>query len=560
MGGYGKFQASALSCAASTNAMPAVFTDRPVRFALRLAFAILLLLGIVSCDSGGSSQQEQPTFGNLEGKVTQSNTDSPVSGVTVTVATDKDSLSSTTGSDGSYSINRVPTGRHTLIANKSDFETFETKVVIDENETTTNNISVTPSVESTTLTGRVAREDTEEGIEGVKVTVADQEDFTDASGKYQVNNVPQGTKDITAEKKGFINFQGEVFLSSNNKEFNIEMSKGWLLPESIDSDTTIKGSTVYVKNNVTVSNSELRLRRGTEIKFESEKGLTVDKGKIVTQGTKSERVILSSDQENTTRSIWSTIKLVESEARMENTVIKNAEVALSAQSEFSSSSISFEKVLIKRNKVGIGKKLSREGSISSVKFVDNGTAINGDYGSLFAPSVSDSKFKRNDTAVYGVSELRNVVFSENELAIEDFSADIVECSFLENENVFGEAPSGSDGFMFATISKSEFIENERAVIFDDGNIYNQEGIESSNFVGNKSLAFELPEDAVYDFFSFSQIENNFIKNNNGKTGVDTTRDGSGGQYSLYDCGLECSKISNPRKSSVESAGSDWQLY
>jgi len=158
-------------------------------------------------------------LGNIEGFVYQINTSITISGVLVEAG----GKSYTTGSNGYYKIEDISAGSITAKATKSDYEVYQQTLTIETNGMLQHDIYLTGSILSTNISGNIWDNDTNEPISGVKITIAGQIDYTDATGHYQLMNIPQGTFMINAEKEEYQTFEGEVFLSSNNKIFNIEL-------------------------------------------------------------------------------------------------------------------------------------------------------------------------------------------------------------------------------------------------------------------------------------------------------------------------------------------------
>lgn len=536
----------------------------------RTSVALLLSLAffsvtVVSCDSSGSSTEpeEDQEFGSLEGTVIQADTESPVSGVKVSVLADKDTLSSTTGSEGNYSINRVPTGRHTLRATKSDYETYNSEIGINENETSEVDINVTPSIESSTLTGTVRSKETEEGVEGVKVKIAGQEDFTDSNGDYQVNNVPQGTKDISANKEGYISFEGEVFLSSNNKEFDIEIRKGSILDSNV-SDTTIAElySPVYVTKEIVNLGGSVNIESNVEFKIEEGVKINIEEGADVkVNGSPNNEVIFESKLDEPYKGSWGGIE-VNGEISLKYANIKHANKGVHYENN---NCCSIEGVLFERNKKGISNARGG-GSILKSEFRNNNAAIN----------VSD----------FSEYVLRGVVAIDNEIVIERTdgygnyirnSISVYNSKFVGNNTINGEDDIDDYPFRISLENEMSRInefkrnvvkENEselQAVVFSDGPVEEEVEWIGNNFISNDGKAFNVAGEWGNDRgFEAKMFAENYIYANNGETSVDTSKSPSAqfqikvfedGDRSRPDCGTsgQC-KRRMPREEPNPDAG------
>jgi len=186
-----------------------------------LFFLISTFAVLSSCNEDKPTENGGTEYGTLEGKIYQVNTNVSLSGVSVEAG----GKSSTSTGDGLFKIENIQAGEITVRAIKTDYEIYEQTVTITANQTTEHDIYMTGSILTTNISGNVWDKDTNEPISGVKITIANQVDYTDASGHYQLPNLPQGTHDITAVKENYKLFEGRVFLSSSDKVFNIVLEK-----------------------------------------------------------------------------------------------------------------------------------------------------------------------------------------------------------------------------------------------------------------------------------------------------------------------------------------------
>ncbi|MBN2280932.1 MAG: carboxypeptidase regulatory-like domain-containing protein [Candidatus Marinimicrobia bacterium] len=152
-----------------------------------IIFLIIFLFNFYTCELLKPSK-----FGSIKGTVFHINTDVPISGVVVKC----DDISTTTSSDGKYVLEDVEIGSKTLKANKSDYEDYKQTIKIKENETLTLDIELTTSILGTNISGIITDIDFNLPVVNAKVTIAGQDDYTDATGHYQLTNIPQGTREI----------------------------------------------------------------------------------------------------------------------------------------------------------------------------------------------------------------------------------------------------------------------------------------------------------------------------------------------------------------------------
>lgn len=174
-----------------------------------LLFPIILIFTI-SCLCSNSPQPTQsithvPETGTITGRVTIGNGPG-VSGAQVTL-TDLPALSTTSDSDGYYTLQGVPPGDHIIMATISDGGSGQLSVHVRANETSQQDLTVypyTPAPETGTITGQVTDADGS-GIPDVKVTLTDLPAFTTTSGEngyYTLTEVPAGDHTIIATTSG----------------------------------------------------------------------------------------------------------------------------------------------------------------------------------------------------------------------------------------------------------------------------------------------------------------------------------------------------------------------
>lgn len=161
----------------------------------------------------------------VSGAVYYAGTSIPISGVTITIG----SFSTTTTTDGLFSIKHIASGVSNIIATKTGFDTFNRT----ESISSTNcvfNINLTSSTETKMLYGIVK---TVENITlaGIRIVVLNQDgtesgltDVTDLNGHYQIASVPQGTRLIKFKNENNLNtckeVSYEVYVANFDKSFD----------------------------------------------------------------------------------------------------------------------------------------------------------------------------------------------------------------------------------------------------------------------------------------------------------------------------------------------------
>ncbi len=142
-----------------------------------------------------------PTTGTISGTVKDTN-NNPIQGATV--STNTGGYTTTSASDGSYTLSAVAPGTYNVTASKAGYnsQTQSNKTVTAGQITTVNfNLTLVPG----TISGTV-KDASNNGIVGATVTTSpgNYSATTGSGGAYTINNVPQGTYDVTASKSGYL--------------------------------------------------------------------------------------------------------------------------------------------------------------------------------------------------------------------------------------------------------------------------------------------------------------------------------------------------------------------
>ena len=146
---------------------------------------------------------EPPATGSIQGSVTDSVTGKAVSGASVSVDTGQ---SNTTDTNGSYTLNNVPTGDHTVTVSASGYVKQQQQTSVTEGGNSTVNFALDPetSTGTGTVKGTVADANTGVKLSGVIITTdTDQSATTNKGGKYTIKDVLDGDHTVTASKDGY---------------------------------------------------------------------------------------------------------------------------------------------------------------------------------------------------------------------------------------------------------------------------------------------------------------------------------------------------------------------
>jgi uncharacterized surface anchored protein len=149
-----------------------------------------------------------PKPGSLAGRVTNLKGQGQP-GVTVAIPAQK--LTVATDRLGAYQFKELPPGDHEVIFTQGDRRVATTLVRVRSDETTTENVTVTPVVvepsKGGTIGGQVTDAVSKHPVGGVKIVVESGEltvlTITASDGRFTVTDLPPGTYRVSATKSGY---------------------------------------------------------------------------------------------------------------------------------------------------------------------------------------------------------------------------------------------------------------------------------------------------------------------------------------------------------------------
>ena len=150
------------------------------------------------------------TTGTVSGQVTDSATSAAISGAKVSYS----GGSTTTDSNGNYTLANVPTGSVSVTASASGYASSSQTVTVNQNAATTANFALT-STPTGTVTGAVTSSSSGAAISGAAVSYSGGSTTTDSTGHYTLSNVPTGTVSVTAAASGFNSSTQSVTVTQN---------------------------------------------------------------------------------------------------------------------------------------------------------------------------------------------------------------------------------------------------------------------------------------------------------------------------------------------------------
>lgn len=198
-----------------------------VRSLCCLALGILLLALLAGCGGGGGGSNLSGAVGRITGTVADLPLDqqSRAPGSSITITVDGTDITTQSGSDGSFVLDRVPIGMHTLVAQTSS-RACAVVVGVEENQET--NVGEMQLSESGQISGIVTAASDHQPIRGAVVAVTEmvydsagemphpvRVRRTNAQGSYTVPALPAGEYLVTISKDGFLTSSLDLTVAAN---------------------------------------------------------------------------------------------------------------------------------------------------------------------------------------------------------------------------------------------------------------------------------------------------------------------------------------------------------
>ena len=181
--------------------------------------AVLILIFILmfsNCGENSSNPESslEPQFGSIEGYVGFILTNAPISNAEVICGDQKES----TNSNGYFKLERIPIGLHTLTCKKEGFSLYLKEIELLPDILLKWDILMSSDA---ILYGTVFDDSSGTPLPNVKISVMENIDYTDFSGKYLITNIPTGLQSLFATHNEYEEFASFVHIPNNKKEFNI---------------------------------------------------------------------------------------------------------------------------------------------------------------------------------------------------------------------------------------------------------------------------------------------------------------------------------------------------
>jgi hypothetical protein len=205
-----------------------------------------------------TSANTQPA--TITGTVTDAATAQPVAGATVTLP---GVPSTTTATNGTYTLGNLSAGQHQVEFGKTGFATVTRSVTLAGGQTLTVDVALSAPG---SISG-VVRENAAGNpvIAGATVTYPGGSTTTDANGAYLITGLPAGSQPISAAAIGFVSGTASPTVVPNttvNQDFLLDRSATYVAGEVRDALTnaTIAGATVEIGVKTTLTDAQGRYR------------------------------------------------------------------------------------------------------------------------------------------------------------------------------------------------------------------------------------------------------------------------------------------------------------
>ncbi len=195
----------------------------------------------------------------LSGTVTDAQSGSPVSGVTVAVG----SRSAKSAADGTYTVTNAPTGSQTVTATATGYQSASATATINPGTNSLDFVLVPATASTGTVTGHVTDATTTSPISGAAVSIGSRSTQTATDGSYTISNVPTGSQSVTASATGYQSNTKTVTVGAGSNTVDLALAAttsttGTVTGHVTDGSTTspIAGATVSIGSQTTQTASD----------------------------------------------------------------------------------------------------------------------------------------------------------------------------------------------------------------------------------------------------------------------------------------------------------------
>jgi hypothetical protein len=169
--------------------------------------------------------------------------------------------STTTDTNGNYTLGGIPVGTIQLVASAQGFQSVTQSVTVSGGATSTSNFTLSPGASSGTVTGKITNASSGVILASATVSWSGGSTTSNASGIYTLTNLPAGTQNITAVKTGYLPHTLAVGVTGGaTSTLNIPIATAGKISVKVvtSGGAVVSGATVTIKGGViptTVSGS-----------------------------------------------------------------------------------------------------------------------------------------------------------------------------------------------------------------------------------------------------------------------------------------------------------------
>ena len=156
----------------------------------------------------------------------------------------------TTGSNGAFTLASVPNGTVQLVASANGFQSVTQNVTVNGGATSVTNFTLTPVAASGALTGKVTNISNGAVIAGATVSWSGGSTTTNTGGIYTLSNIPAGSHSFTAVKTGYLARSTTVTVTGGTTStLNFQISVAGKITAKVvsPSGAVVSGATVTIK-------------------------------------------------------------------------------------------------------------------------------------------------------------------------------------------------------------------------------------------------------------------------------------------------------------------------
>lgn len=158
--------------------------------------------------------------GQVKGFVTDVDSGAPLENVNVAVG----STSILTDAGGYFELDGIKAGTRNITASKTGYTAYTGSVVVQADAATTSNISMTPRIQTGTVSGAVTDSVTEMPVEDATVSIESTETSTDADGRYRLAGIETGSRTIKVVKTGYQTYTAQVTVATGTTTCTVALT------------------------------------------------------------------------------------------------------------------------------------------------------------------------------------------------------------------------------------------------------------------------------------------------------------------------------------------------